>query len=482
MNTRFIALRIYSFMNFLTDLRFGLAFSFMNFITFASMAQSTTIEGYAPAYISETVYAVTYNDFITNTPLQLASAEVNDKGKFKFQLDSLKHCTYINLEIANYKGDMYAVPGNYYRVVFPSPDSEHYQNRYVEHTVELTVYIDDTTEINNLIIDFNEQFDNFWVKNYRYFLKKEASHYVDSFYNAMLGRYKNIKNPDFYGYMIYTIAEIEDNMLEGQKTLGDKYLKGKPVLYNNYEYMQFFNDYFKDYMREFTYSMEGGDINKFIDKCDYAGLMDVLKINPLLRNDSLCELVLLKGLYEFYYSGDYDRENIKILLRIIDGSTKIMEDKIIAQDMLTSFSGVVKGGQAPDFALKDSKGEVNSILDFRGKFLYLAFFKTTSTASINQMGIIPDLYKQYKNKINFVFISEDKNDSDLTNFLNTNKNFNWTFLFDENHRVMKEYDVKTIPEYFLVSPDGRFYQSPADDPSHGIQNTFNDIIEKTKSK
>jgi peroxiredoxin len=443
-------------------------------------AQPVTIEGYATGYEGKTVYASTFKDFITYTPLQLASAEISDSGKFTFQLNGLKQCTYINLSIGNYKGDMYAVPGNSYKLVFPPPDSNHYHNSYIEHTVELDIYISDTTEVNNLIFDFNGQFDSFWEKNYQYFLKKEAPHYVDSFYSAMLVRYRNIKNPDFLGCMMYTIAEIENNILEGQKTLGEKYIMGKPVLYNNKEYMQFFNDYFKDYMREFIFTREGGDINKFIDKPDYPDLMEVLKINHLLRNDSICELVLLKGLYEFYYSGNYDQENIKILLRTIAGSSKIEEDKMIANNMLASFSGVVKGGEAPDFALKDSKGDVSSILDFRGKYVYIAFFKSTSSASSSQMEVLPALYKQYGKKINFVFISEDDNYSDMENYLSANKNFNWTFLFDEKHKVMGQYDVKTLPEYFIVNPQGKFFRSPADDPSHGIENTFDDITKPKK--
>lgn len=450
------------------------------FLPLCLAAQSTIIKGYAPYYKGKTIYVSTYKDFITYTPLQLASAEVNDSGKFQFQFDSLIHSTYIYLGIDSYKGDMYLVPGNLYQVEFPAPDSTHYQNPFVEHSINLVFYITDTLELNSLIMDFNAQFDNFWVKNYQYFVKMQASHCVDSFYNAMCLRYKNIHNTDFTGYMTYTLAEISNNILEGQKALGEKYIKGKPILYNNYQYMQFFNDYFKDYMRNFTFTMEGGDINKFIAKSDYPDLMEVLKINHLLRNDSLCELVALKGLYEFYYNGNYDKENIKILLRIIAGSTKIAEDKLIAEDMLASFSGIVQGGTAPDFALKDSKGDVNSILDFRGRFFYLCFFKTTSTASVSQMEVLPALYKQFEKKINFVFISEDENYSDLVNFLNTNKNFNWTFLWDENHKVMQEYDAKILPEYFLVNPQGKFFRSPADDPSHGIEKTFEDITKPVK--
>lgn len=462
------------------NMKYGLCFCLAQMLAVVVWSQPAIIKGSAPYYKGEMVSVFTYKDFITHTPLQLVSGTVSDSGSFVLELDSLTHSTYIYLSIGNYKADMYVLPGHNYRVEFPAPDTTRYENPYIEHNVELTFYINDTLEINSLIMDFNDQFDKFWVKNYQNFVRREPEHCLDSFYNAMLARYKDVQNPDFRGYFTYSIAELENNTLESPRELGEKYLAGKPILYNNAEYMQFFNDYFKDYMHNLMFTREGGDINKFITRGDYADLMELLKINHLLRNDSLCELVLLKGLDELYYSGDYDKDNIKITLNEIAENTKINEDRIIAQDMLASFSGIIQGGQAPDFALKTSQGDVSSILDYRGKYLYLAFFKTSSTSSVSQMQVAMALYKKYRKKINFVFISEDDNYNDLLNFLNTNKSFNWNFLWDEKHRVMEEYEVKILPEYFLIDPEGRFFRSPADDPSHGIEITFDDIMKPKK--
>jgi peroxiredoxin len=148
--------------------------------------------------------------------------------------------------------------------------------------------------------------------------------------------------------------------------------------------------------------------------------------------------------------------------------------------MLASFPQVNQGGDAPEFTLKDSKGDVNSILDFRNKYLYLTFYKSSSTASLSEMEIIPALYKQYGKKINFVSICEDDSRDEFVNFLKKNKALNWTFLYDEGHRILNLYDVKTLPEYFLITPRGKFLMSPADGPSHGIENTFDNLVKPKK--
>lgn len=453
------------------------------FAALYSSAQTVVIKGQALYYKGEEIAAYSYKDLITYTPVKIGSCQVNDSGLFSITLPGIKTSQYLYLNINNLNGSVYISPGHTYHVIFPPPDTTHYQNPYTTHSIELSFLIKDSDNINNLIIDFNNQFDDFWEHCYLFFLKKEAPPHLDSFYVAMQHRYDSIHNPYFKGYIQYTVAEIGINILEGPKTLGNKYLLNKPILYHNYEYMNFFNDYFNNYVEQYALTKEGKDINGYVNNGDYKGIKDVLKINPLLAsNDSLCELVLLKGLYEMYYSGTYKKGNIKIVLHQIATQSHIEEDRIIASDILQSFSKVVSGAESPDFALADTNGVVHSILDFRGRYLYLCFFKSSSEASQSELMVITSLYKKYGKKIYFVCISEDPKLSDLKDFLRQNKAFTWPFLYDDNGKILQKYNVKSLPEFFMIDPKGRFYLSPADSPSHGIELTFNKLLERKKSR
>jgi len=445
-------------------------------------AQNVTILGKAPSYNGREISAYSYKDLITYTPIKIASCQVNDSGRFFMDIPGIKNTQYLYLSINNQRGSIYISPGGKYRVLFPSPDTTQYENPFTTHLVDLIFLFNDTTDINNLIIDFGQQYDKFWEKSYIFFQRKQGvPKLLDSFYIAMQHRYANINNDYFKGYIQYNIAEIGNNAMEGQKTLGEKYLKNKPVLYHSYEYMQFFGDYFNDYVGQFALTPKGADINKYLQAGDFNGIKEVLKINELLKaNDSLCELVLLKGLSEMYYSGNFRKEDVKLMLNQFTLQSKIEESKIIASDILASFSTVIKGTISPDFALNDSKGMVNSILDFRGKYLYLCFFKSTSGECLSELDVLAALNKKYGKKVNFVCISEDDKMSDLQNFLNKNKTFTWTFLFDEGNKVLAKYDVKTLPEFFLLNPQGKFVLSPADSPSHGIEITFDKLFEEKK--
>ena len=61
-------------------------------------------------------------------------------------------------------------------------------------------------------------------------------------------RYQKINNPYFINYIDYSIASINASVSRGENYLINGYIANKPIQYNHYEYMQFFNACFKGYL------------------------------------------------------------------------------------------------------------------------------------------------------------------------------------------------------------------------------------------
>ena len=81
-------------------------------------------------------------------------------------------------------------------------------------------------------------------------------------------------------------------------------------------------------------------------------------------------------------------------------------------------------------------------------------------------------------KVNFVFISADKQPLNLHYFLEKNK-YEWYFLYSENNTdVMENYGVKTFPVFMLIDPQGKIVNYPALKPSEGIEIIFNQLFKK----
>jgi peroxiredoxin len=444
---------------------------------FLSQAQNVTISGAAKYYEYKEIGVWVNNDYISNTQKQLTFSSVDSIGNFKLEFNT-KEIQYITLKIEKNISSMYVEPNGNYEVILMPPDSTTYQNPNLEHDVKLSIKLKSKTEINSLTMDYDKRFDDFLTVDYIAFLKRAPLPKIDSFKLAMKSFYSTVTNKYFDAYITYTIAALEEKTKMSTKKLYANYLNHKPIFYNNPEYMDFFNDFYKQKVQEFSLSKDGLPLKFQInERGSFQGAKDVLIRDPFLKNDTIRELVLIKALYEAYYDGSFKRESVVAMLQQAMAESKIAEHKHIAQNILNSFSKLQKGSPAPFFEFPDKTGLTHSLDELRNKkYIYLMLFDENCSTCIQQMKTIPAYKKTYGERITFVSISTGKTNTELKNFCAKNPKFDWLFLYDTSGEKLKtDYEIKSLPAYFLIDPDGKFIQVPAESPDEDIDRAFFDI-------
>ncbi|OFY86361.1 MAG: hypothetical protein A3F72_11205 [Bacteroidetes bacterium RIFCSPLOWO2_12_FULL_35_15] len=448
-----------------------------------SFSQNVKISGVAKSYENKEIGVWVNNDYISNTQKQLTYSAIDSVGNFLLEFNS-KEIQYITLKVEKSIASMYIEPNANYDVMILPPDSSSYQNPNLEHDVKISIKLKSKTEINALTMDYDKRFDDFLSVDYKSFVSRRSKPEIDSFKLVMHDFYSSVNNLYFEAYINYTIAALEEKTNVSEKKLYENYLQGKPVIYNNPEYMNFFNAFYKQKLQNYSLTNEGKSLKFQIDgRGSFKGTMDVLRQDDFLKNDTIRELVVIKGLYESYYDGAFQRKNIVPMLRQVVEESKIPEHQRIAQNILNSFSKLKVGGTAPFFELPDKNGLTHSIDELRTKkYIYLMFFDKNCTACLQQLKIIPSLKKKYGERIEFVSISTDSKTSELKDFCSQNPKYDWLFLYDNSAGMLKnKYEIKSLPTYFLIDPAGKFIQVPAESPDEDIDRTFFDIV-KPKGK
>jgi peroxiredoxin len=448
-----------------------------------SLAQNVTIKGMAKSYENKEIGIWLFNDRISNTQKQLSYTNIDSAGNFLLEFN-IREIQYITLKIEKNIASMFVQPATDYEIIIHPPDSATYQNPNIEHDVKIDIKLNSKTEINALTMDYDKRFDDFLTVNYADFIKRSPQPKLDSFRRAMTEFYSTVNNSYFNNYITYSIASMQRNTKMSEKKLFEAYIQKKPVLYQHPEYMNFFNAFYKEKLQSFALSKQGNDLSFIInDRGSYPAAVNALKRAPYIPNDTVCELVLLKGLYESYYDGSFKKEGIKAILKQMAEGSTIEENKKIAQNILSSFSSLQKGSQAPPFVLPDKAGLTHSLDELRDKkYVYLMFFDKNNTASQEQMKLMPSLKKTYGERIAFVSISTDKSNVELNSFQVANPKYDWLFLYDNSEgQLRKLYEIVSLPSYFLISPEGKFVQVPADSPEEDIEQILYDLT-KIKSK
>jgi thiol-disulfide isomerase/thioredoxin len=415
-----------------------------------------------------------YDDLVTMTKVKLATDTIDAKGAFELGFN-IDYPSKVEVHVGNLVGNMHVVPKYYYGITYPEPDSLYDLSPSAEYPVELGFIIKnkaDTNEMNSLIIDFNRQWRRFFVENYQYFVMgKGVDKRLDTFQVFCNKRYKNVKEDYFAPWLKYALATLNTNYGRNPIWLADRYLVNKPVLYEEYEYMNFFNAYFKGYLYAMSTTKKGSEIIDVINEnANYDLLIEVLKRDPALQNDSLRELVAIKGLYELYFFPKFKKENVLQMIEQVGRKTSNVYHKKIISNVLKNIYKLIPGSDAPGFTLLNKKGEKVSLKDFRGKYVYLDFMASWCGPCLAEMKEIADLKKKYGDKVIFISISLDEKIEDFKKFCDKNPKYDWVMLhFGADKSVKDRYYVKALPTYYFINQEGKLILSPAITPSEGFE-------------
>jgi thiol-disulfide isomerase/thioredoxin len=450
---------------------------------FLSHSQNVVIKGVAKTYANKEIGVWVANDYISNTEKQITYSTIDSVGDFLLEFKS-KEMQKITLKIEKKITSMFIEPNGNYEIIILPKDSTTYHNPNIEEDITVSIKLKSKTEINALTMDYDKRFDAFLTHDYPAFVARNPLPKIDSFKLAMHTYYSSVSNSYFDAYITYTIGSLEGKVNHNEKIMFANYIDKKPVLYNNPEYMNFFTTFFKQKIQNVGLSREGAGINFEInERGSFNGAMAILKKDKILQNDTICELVLLKGLYDSYYDGSFKKKNIVPMLEQIIAESKIIQHQIIAQNILNSFSKLKVGASAPSFVLPDKNGVTHSLDELRTKkYVYIQFFDPSCSSCLEQMKVVPSLKKQYGERIEFVSISLEKTNADFKNFSAKNPKYDWMFLYDNtNGQLKNQYEIKSLPTYFLISPEGKFIQVPAESPDSDIDRALYDIA-KPKGK
>lgn len=454
------------------------------FIThYIMFSQNVTIRGKAnPSHIGKEIILYDYSDYITYTKIKENTDTIDKDGYFEFKIQT-SITKPILLSIENLTGKLYIQPNYVYGVTFPAKDSLRDNQSGINTDVNLGIIGHDSTELNALIIDYNSLYNSLFLKqegNYLTPAKIIAIH--DTFLIKSNERYKAINNNYFYQYRTYAFANFLSNTSASKTILYKQFIENKPIQYFNYEYMEFFNTYYKGYLKAYASTKNGGNIYNSINMyADYKDLKRQLNADKTITNDTLRELIILKGLIEFYYSPDFDKKQVQSVIEQLFNESEYQHNKTIAYNILQSIYQLQPGANAPNFAVENKNGTIINLHEFKGKYIYLNFFSTESEMSLKEMKKIADLKKKFNDKV--IFISVCLNDSikDYRNYLKANPKYDWQILYQATYSTAKQnYNIKSLSGFFFISPQLQLVLSPAPTPSEGIEYKFNALFRPKK--
>jgi thiol-disulfide isomerase/thioredoxin len=445
----------------------------------SSTAQNSVISGKAKNYAKQTLRAFAYDDNLTLKEKEIGKTTIDSAGNFQLSL-ALNSTALVFLKTNISRSSFYVEPGKNYLVSIPAIPPQEITTLALQAYSPLKINSADSLELNNLIRKFEVYLDDFYTKNIALIARKGIKKEAVKFRQAMEKRFSFSTNTYFKNYIKYKIATLEAAGGYNERYLFKNYFSAS-ISYSSLEYMQFFNQTFTKHLEQLAGTSKGANIeNNISNRRNYSACMqDILKADTLFKNDTLRELLLLKGLNEYYYLPKINKKNVLSLLAFIKKNGLSADNKKIAGNTISLLTLMAVDSKAPEFELPDVANKLIKLSDFKGKYVYLDFWATWCTPCLQEMKLKQQLKDKYGSDIVFISISLDKKVLSMKDYLSKNKNLNSIFLFaGESSPIKETYNIKAIPSYFIIDREGDLVKSPAKKPSENIEPYFQEIIKR----
>lgn len=439
---------------------------------FSQTKSVVKITGFAPSYVGRTITVSEIEDYISMNEAVLATTTVSEDSTFNLSFYA-EDIQKVVLRPDKNWSSLYIQPNATYDLYIPEKD-KYEAYRPNGNSIELTFFDLDSTDVNFRILQFQRWTDEF-VSNY-YHLKNmkplefgikmdEFKTQVEEAYNLSDTTKKEISALDkyFLTFVKFSIATLDNVQFAAERNRYEKhdfYIKHNSVEYKNDAYMAYINAFYDKLFPRLS-NETNNSVYLGLLKSSPTLIMRALGGEYTLKNMRIREMVMIKSLSEEYYSKDMPQTNILTVLDSVANHSMFNANAIIAKNMKNRLTQLVQGGKAPEFALKNSTGEIKTINKYSNKHLYIHFYDPSSVKNTLELEPLIKMYNTYKKDINFITVYQEKDYDSLVmkKYIDI---IPWeTFKVSNTNTIWKNYKIETYPSYVLVDAFGYVVAAPA---------------------
>lgn len=433
-----------------------------------SFAQQITITGKAEGQADELVRLIVYADQFSHLKKTLASTYTDTDGNFEMKLE-IEKTNFAFLAVGLIKGEFYLKPGAKYNFNITKDTSSRQRSVFDELPLQFTMDAADAG-LNRTIGDYNEMYNQFIYRNATRIYQGRSSQLIADFEERAKMQFGKTKDEYFINYMKYSFASLEWIALKNQQEILAKYFSNKPILFNNIQYTEFFNEFIKAYLS----STEYFDYHEIIAAIRSTNALET--IDEMLQQDSILAddqqlraLSTILLLSRKSHSPDLPKGRVAELIKEMhqkNSDEMILE---IAGNYYEKMQKLLSGTPLPFFELADARGDTVRIKQFEGKFVLLSFIRPDCRVCLLHLEDLSKLQEKFKTKIQNITIVYGSDYQEVIRYADT-RLYDWPFL-DLNNDILllEDYEIKTYPTYAIINPDGTIAMIPAPMPDESLE-------------
>jgi len=437
-------------------------------------AQTSVICGKAVDYCTKEITIYTIPDPVLHQKLELATTKISTDGTFSLTLP-VSQTIEIYTDLEKYCGTMVVEPGKTYQVTLP-PFSLRTTNEARSPYFKPALYWlgltgSDNSDLNFAIRSFVTEFNLETVKNTIPIYQNKSKEVVNEIITRLELKYSANQNEYFKTLKMYYFAGLEYSVNQrNPDQIIRKYFAVQPLQLIHPVYQRTFETIFTDFLHKQSQDIQYQKIVSITNAGNFIELVTFFE-NKGYKKD-FAELVVLKGLYDGYYTGGFSKSGVIMAIEMAQSRTTSTILQSVARQIKSKLKLMAVGGKAPDMNLLNMKNEMVNLNSYKGKFIYLSFINSRSSDCRVELDSLVSLEKRLKQVLTIVSVALDDDFENAVKLWNV-RGYGWELLNGSKQKqLINNYNATITPAFYLIDPNGTIQLSQALAPSQGFEPLF----------
>lgn len=446
----------------------------------STLVKATEIKFTAPDYAGDNFSFYVTPNFLTEKKEFIGEGTVDENGNFSCIIEIESEVTVYS-EFDVFKGWLIVTPGEVHDIVLPKKTPKRSSNPYFKLRANHLGLKGATPENTNVLIaKFNRQYTQLVSKNMQEIFHRRSLDAAEALIAELETAYPTTENEYFENFKRFKYASVKHlALIQEPEQVMEEYFIGQPILYSHPEYATLFDKLFRDYLKYATQEVTGQKISVMLNSGAFEQLIDWLTLD-MMFDKPIAEAIILKGVKPLFYSKRFNTVGLFNILQKIAETSELPEHKETADNIFNELARTMYGTIAPELDLIDIAGNFVGWEDFEGTYVYLCFTRTDNEKFAPHKELMRQFQQKYDGDLEIVVVIEDDAIEENEDLLYSD-DFYWTVLRGSTRKeIYDDFNVRILPTYFLIDPQGRMAGSQAPWPDENFEMQFANILKATR--
>lgn len=450
------------------------------FLLFAQLAKSSvTIQCENAEYKGMRLEFFMNTDPVTNEKVFSFALDFDENGKssatFNAEIPTFTFCDF-----GIYRGMLLVEPNQFIQLNLPPLREKSFADKKNPYFVPVSFWFTTTNkkQVNNQISDFTTRLNHLTDKYFNQLYFRQSRQIYDSLLFFMDKDFGQIESESFRFHKKMKLKMVETEVFRIKPENYAEIFSGIKSAYWLFpSFTELFDKTFSAHLSFKAKSVKGDELRTAVNRSDYSFLLKHLKTNFNIEGE-MADLVLLKMLYDAFFSADFQKDAVQKLVafnRFTNSKNEII--KTTALNILEKFNHLQKGKEAPPVCLQSIDGQKICTNTNTQKFKYLVFADTEMIICREQLKQVSAIGKKFEKHLEIFVILRNTNRVEMKKFLSENK-IGGIQLVDETNLFIREYNVKSFPQCFLLDENHKLELVTTPAPLDGFEQQFGSFLQR----